>query len=112
MKEWTLEAPNQANRRLIGDTLSEAIVNNWRQITATHPLGGAPGYHLDRVHVRYARGILGGKGGVEVVIQHRSLNHEGTLPCGDVRTATVWIYARPEDCPEPFDLELGARDEG
>ena len=107
MQSWTLK-PNGpgADRSLKGTTLDEAIIRNFRAVAEAGNIGNGAGYTLERVHVAYAPGILGGKGGAEVTITSRGrrLAHRDTEPAA--ATTSVWIYAKPEDCPEPHDLPI------
>lgn len=100
---WSVKSNSYgADMEIAGDTLVEAIERDWQRVVhQSGGIGGAPGWHLDEVIAEYRDGILGGKGGVEVRITHRSLDMEARGPSGSPRVTRVWIHAKPADLPEP-----------
>jgi len=104
MREWTMHTGYGDGTTFVGDTLRDAIINNMESIHRAHRLGNAAGYVIDTMTMSYQRGILGGKGGVELVIVHRGMDLAHRKDDDPPRTARIWIYAAPSDCPEPVTL--------
>jgi hypothetical protein len=89
-----------------GDSLVDAICGNFLTIARLASLGSAAGFHLVWVTAAYKPGILGGNGGVELRIKHRGLGLAHRIARPGSRIATVWIYAGPEDLPEPHEFDI------
>jgi len=107
-KSWALHrSSGNSNISLYGETLVEAIEANFNAVIAGEArLGNAAGYWLVSVVASYRPGILGGKGGVEVVIQHRGQDLAHWSAGDEVSTSVVWIHAAPEDLPEVHVFDL------
>lgn len=95
---------NGAPRPIEGETIIEAVENNFRAIAEHAEIGNAAGYQLDKVVLEYQPEALGGKGGAALVITaHGSdalLHYD---PRTDKpKTTTLWIEGvTPEELPEP-----------
>lgn len=91
---------------LPGDNIVDAVEGNFPLIAREARVGNVAGYQLHRVRLEYRPEIIGGKGGVEVRIEATGLDlaHKPASP--EIQTSRAWINARPEDLPNPVELEL------
>lgn len=107
-REWRLHRGNgTSDSTLRGDTLAQAIENNIAQLHHASSLGNAAGYILLGVYAQYVDGILGGKGGVEITVDHagsRLANERFNMQPRSVQANTYWLYAEKDDCPEPIEI--------
>ena len=95
---------NGAPRPIEGETIIEAVENNFRAIAEHAEIGNAAGYQLDKVVLEYQPEALGGKGGAALVITaHGSdalLHYDPRTD--EPKTTTLWIDGvTPEELPEP-----------
>lgn len=95
---------NGAPRPIEGETIIEAVENNFRAIAEYAEIGNAAGYQLDKVVLEYQPEALGGKGGAALVITaHGSdalLHYDPRTD--EPKTTTLWIEGvTPEELPEP-----------
>lgn len=101
MKNWTVKNSEfGANYEISGETLQDAIEQNFKRIADQANLGNAAGYHVVDVSMQYKEDILGGKGGVELEIIHTGLPLANGKKDDEEKVATVWIYADPSDAPK------------
>jgi hypothetical protein len=98
------------DRDIKGESLAQAITGNFGLIAEIANIGNCAGYILERVHVAMSNGFVGHRRGAEVTIMHRGqpLAFEPQDKRHTTKNTTVWIYCKPEDCPEPFDITLNA----
>lgn len=114
MRTFTIHS--RPDRMIWGEDLVDAINEHLDQIAYIAQVGNAAGYRLDRVEASYATGILGGKGGVELIIKwyEKDLAHRPASQ--NIQTTVVWIYADPHDLPSGsallFDASHGRGGEG
>ena len=95
---------NGAPRPIEGETIIEAVENNFRAIAEHAEIGNAAGYQLDKVVLEYQPEALGGKGGAALVITaHGSdalLHYDPRTD--EPKTTTLWIDGvTPEELPDP-----------
>ncbi|MCK9496517.1 MAG: hypothetical protein M0R75_13615 [Dehalococcoidia bacterium] len=108
MISWRVSATNGSDYEISGEALPDAIAAGFDRIRRDLGLGNAAGVHLVSVTGEYRAGILGGRGGVEVVIEHQGLDLAHRPANDEARTSKAWVYAQPEDAPEPFTVSLTA----
>lgn len=102
MKDYTVKSNNYGSYYIIkGENLIDAITNNFSKIADDSHLGNAAGFKLIKVTAQNKQGILGGKGGVELVIVHKGMPLANNLPVNRQEIATVWI-----DTDEKIDHEF------
>lgn len=107
MRTWAMRrSMGNCEINLQGETILQAIEKNFRALAREAHIGNAAGYRLHRVVAEYKPGILGGKGGVEVVIQHTGLDLAHRPADPTIKTSTVWIAAQPDDLPESRDITI------
>lgn len=104
MRTWYVPTGGYAGYDISGDTLVDAVEANFDRIARDLELGNAAGYRLVKVVLHYRPGILGGKGGAELIIRSKGLDlaHRPADPAAT--QTTVWIYATPDDLPAPVTL--------
>lgn len=95
---------NGAPRPIEGETIIDAVENNFRAIAEHAEIGNSAGYQLDKVVLEYQPEALGGKGGAALVITaHGSdalLHYDPRTD--EPKTTTLWIDGvTPEELPEP-----------
>jgi hypothetical protein len=97
------------NLRMSGNNFVDAVEKNFDSHIAKAALGlGNPaGYRLHKVVAEYKLGILGGKGGIEITIDHSGLDlaHEPASP--NIYRSKVWVYGSSNDLPsDPYEFEI------
>lgn len=102
MRSWGLHTGGDSYRSLPGDTLVDAITNNFDVIASEAGVGNAAGYRLVSVRAELARGWPGVE--VAIVAYGQDLAHQAALT--GPKTTVVRIRATPEDLPEPVDIQI------
>jgi hypothetical protein len=103
--ELKVNMPNSSAVAVIkGETLTDTICSNWKTLAIAAGLDTKPGYNLVKVTAEYNKGILGGKGGIELAIDYRTHYLDTVNPA--VNHACVWVHATPDDCPEPINIPI------
>jgi len=106
-KSYSVKGNNRSDYRISGNGLIEAIEAEFPRIANESNIGNAAGYKLVSAKAEYRAGILGGKGGVVLSIEHLGapLAHRAADP--EPKVSEVWIYAAPEDLPTAHSFEIG-----
>ena len=106
-KSFSVKGNNRSDFRISGETLVEAIEAEFPRIANEANIGNAAGYKLVSVKAEYRSGILGGKGGVVLSIEHLGapLAHREADP--EPNVSEVWIYASQEDLLAAHVFEIG-----
>jgi len=108
---WIVQNAGGADMEIHGRDLYEAVRDNLHAIAKLNRIGSAAGYRLHRCECEYRKGVLGGKGGVEIrlwwsglPLAHRPAGPAFTLSC-------IWVHAQPDDLiGVPLILDDGAYD--
>lgn len=112
IRSWSMHRQGAAfGISLTGESLADAVVGDLNRgpgksaIAREASLGNAAGYQLKSVRIQYAAGILGGKGGAEIIINHRGMDLAHRPAGAGIARATVWMHASREDIPQPIEIE-------
>ena len=91
-----------------GDSLIQAVENNFQRIASAYHIGNSAGYALNGCTWNGKTAFLGGKGGVELRITARGSDAlVGYDPVNDIpRDTVIWIHANRDDLPEPHEFEI------
>lgn len=108
MKNFSIHMSVGSDMMISGDSLIQAVENNFQRIASAYHIGNSAGYALERVHMEWQDGILGGNGGVELRITARGSDAlVGYDPVNDIpRDTVIWIHANRDDLPEPHEFEI------
>lgn len=88
-----------------GENLIDAIEKNFEKIARKAYVGNAAGYKLLEVKAEYAKGILGGQGGVCLTIRNAGQRLANGVT-GEEKITEVWIFATVDDIPNPHTFGL------
>jgi hypothetical protein len=110
MHQW----PGTCDIILTGENIIDAIENDinkgWRSAIAREAkIGNAAGFKLTNVTAEYRKEILGGKGGVEVMIESYGLDLANGEKGKKCEPKSAWIYAEPDDLPEKHVFEINKK---
>lgn len=105
MKHFIVHGQHRSDYSIGGESLPDAIRTNFKTIADDAHIGNAAGYILEYMCASYTKGILGGRGGVELFIKWRG--QKSAAP--NIGTSIVWIFADQADLPEPHIFTLGEK---
>lgn len=88
-----------SDRRLNGETIDEAIVNNLGTIIADSSSGRLGCDPVEMVTTKYTPGILGGRGGIEVTTVFKHADFRGN------KAETHWIYSNDTQYSEKILID-------
>lgn len=93
-----------SDRRLNGESMDQAIINNLGTIIADSSSGRLGRDSVETVTAKYMPGILGGLGGIEVTTVFKHADFRGN------KTETHWIYSSDTQYPEKVLIDNRKKD--
>lgn len=104
---WTVKSNSfRPDYTISGETLILAVQRSFERIARDVLRANASGYRIKAVWAEYRPGILRGRGGVELTIEHQVKAPKGSREDAGTERAVVWIHARPEDMKKRHDFSL------
>lgn len=104
VKDFTVKGTYGCDYIISGINLVNAIEANFKEIARECIIGNASGYRLNKVTAKFKPGILGGKGGVELVIISTGMDLAHKPADGVEKVRKVWIYSEDKNFEHEFEI--------